>query len=116
MLGRIILLLIQLAVGWYAAPEIMRYIRVDLGNLQILVFAVLCGLIVWALGVLGALVLKDVAKPSGSTLAVAVIGALVFAGLTLVPEVREAVAKVIGGVPLRTYPLLGAVIGYAIKR
>jgi FtsH-binding integral membrane protein len=116
MLGRIILLLIQLAVGWYAAPEIMRYVKVDVGDFRILIYALLFGVIVWILGVLGALVLKDVARPSGSTLAVAVIGALIFAGLTLVPDVTQAVAKVVNGVPDRAYPLLGAVIGYAIKR
>jgi hypothetical protein len=116
MLGRIILLLIQLLVGWFAAPEIMRYVRVDFGNFQILIFAVLCGVIVWVLGVLGALVIKDVAKPSGSTLIVALIGALVFAGLTLNQDVMHAVAKVVEGVPKNAFPLIGAVIGYAIKR
>ena len=116
MLGRIILLLFQLAVGWISAPHIMRYVSVDLGKAEIFIYGLRFAVIAWILGVLGALILKDVARPSGSTLALAVAAALIFAALTFVPEVTQAVGQVARGLPNLAYPLIGAVLGYAIKR
>lgn len=117
MLGRIVLLLLQLGVGYYTAPKVMAFIKVDLGSLQIFVYALVVAIIVWLLGVVGNLVLKDVARPSPSTLAVAVVAALIFAALTLFPDITRSVSKVIpGGLRADLYPLIGAVIGYAVKR
>lgn len=117
MLGRLVLALIQLAAGWYGAPKIMAFVNLPkLGSLTIFVYAVLFAIIVWLVGVVGSLVLKDVAKPSPSTLAVSLIGAALLGGLTLIPDAMSAIAKVIPGVPKLVFPLIGAVLGYAIKR
>jgi len=116
MLGRLILLLIQIAVGWTLAPVVARYLP-PLGQLRIFAFALIFAIIVWLVGVIGSLVLKDVAKPSPAALTMALLGALLGAGLTLVPQVTGAVAGLIkGGVPLLVWPLAGAVLGYALKR
>ena len=73
-------------------------------------------ILVWLTGMVGAVVLKDVAQPTPSTLSVALIGALIGAGLTLVPDITKAVSGLAKGVPLHAYPLIGAVLGYAVKR
>jgi hypothetical protein len=72
--------------------------------------------LIWLIGFLGAIALQDVAQPLLSTLTVALVGALIGAGLTLVPDLMRAVAGVVKGVPVLAYPLLGAVLGYAVKR
>ena len=117
MLGRLVLCLIQLGVGWYAAPKLMALMNLpSFGRFNIFVYAVMFAIIVWLLGVVGSLILKDVAKPSPSTLAFALVGAGLLAGLTLIPAVMEPVRGVIGRVDQTWFPLVGAVIGYAIKR
>lgn len=119
MLGRLVLIIVQLVVGWRLMadfPQVLAYSPVELtGHLELFGYAVLFGLIVWALGLLGALILKDVASPTPSTLLVALIGAFAFAALTLVPDVQAAISRVINLDP-KLYPLIGAVLGYAIKR
>lgn len=117
MLGRLVLALIQLAAGWYGAPKLMALVNLPkMGSLTIFAYAALFAIIVWLIGVVGSLVLKDVAKPSPSTLAFALLGAALLAGLTMVPDAMKAIAKVIPGVPKLVFPLIGAVVGYAIKR
>ncbi len=115
MLGRLVLVLLQLAIGWFAGPIIMAKIP-GFGDLNIFIYAIVFAIITWLIGMLGGLVLKDVARPSPATLTFALVGGLIGAGLTMVPQITEAIAGVIKGVPLRAYPLIGAVIGYALKR
>lgn len=114
MLGRIVLIIIQFAVAWRLAPEIERFLP-PLGQLEIFAYALIFALIVFVLGVIGHLVLKDVAQPTPSTLAASVILALICAALTLFPDITRAINSVIN-VPILLYPLVGAVIGYAIKK
>lgn len=114
MLGRLLLLVLQLAICWFVGPEIFKKLP-QLGQLNIFVQAVVFAILVWLIGVVGAIVLKDVGTPSASTLTAALVGALIGAALTLFPDITKAVASVIKGVPLMAYPLVGAVLGYAIK-
>lgn len=115
MLGRLLLLVLQLVVCWFAGPEIFKKLP-QFGQLNIFVQAVVFAILVWVVGVLGAIVLKDVAQPSAATLTTALIGALLGAALTLFPDITKAIAGVVRGIPLMAYPLVGAVLGYAIKR
>mgnify|MGYP000851924230 CR=1 FL=1 len=115
MIGRLLLILVQLGLGWVLAPMIMAKLP-GFGTLNIFVYAVVFAVLVWLTGMIGAVVLKDVAQPTPSTLSIALLGALIGAGLTLVPDVTKAVASVVKGVPLHAYPLIGAVLGYAVKR
>ena len=115
MLGRLLLLVLQLAICWFIGPEIFKKLP-QLGQLNIFVQAVVFAILVWLIGMVGAIVLKDVGTPSAATLTAALVGALIFAALTLIPDVTRAVGSVIKGVPLLAYPLVGAVLGYAVKR
>lgn len=114
MFGRLILIALQLAIGWFAAPEVAKHLP-KLGDLDFFVMAAIFAVIVWLVGFIGALVLKDVGQPTPSTLLVALVCAVIFAGLTLVPEVMNAINGVVR-IPVLAYPLIGAVLGYAIKR
>jgi hypothetical protein len=115
MFGRLVLLLLQIAVCWFVGPEIFKKLP-QLGQLTIFVQGVVFAILTWLVGIIGAIVLKDVGQPSGSTLTAALIGALIGAGLTLIPDVTKAIGSVVKGVPILAYPLVGAVLGYAIKR
>ena len=115
MLGRLLVLVLQLAICWLIGPEIFKKLPA-FGQLDIFVHAVVFAILVWLVGMLGATVLKDVAQPSAGTLTVALIGALIGAAMTLFPDVTKAIAGVAKGLPPTAYPLVGAVLGYAIKR
>jgi hypothetical protein len=117
MLPKIILTLVQLYVGWTFAPQIRAMFAVKLGNLDIFILAVIVAVLVWLVGHLGALVLKETAAPTSQTLVVVLVLALIFAGLTLVPVVTSTLDGTLGlRIPTVAYPLLGAVLGYLLKR
>lgn len=85
-----------------------------LGRLVLLVLQL--AILVWLVGVLGAVVLKDVAQPSAATLTATLIGALLLAGATLFPALTKAITGGAKALPLLAYPLVGAVLGYLVKR
>ena len=117
MLPRIILTIVQLAIGWTLGAQIRGMVPINVGALDIFLTAVVLAVLVWLTGQLGALVLKDTPPPSTATLTACLVLALAGAALTLVPPVTQAVSSVLkGGVPLRGYPLIGAVIGYLLRR
>ena len=117
MLPRIVLILMQLGVGWSLAPQVRALIPVKFGALDVFLLAVIVAVLVWLTGHIGGLVLKDTPAPSPATLSLTVVLALMFAGLTMIPQVTAAVANVAGGrIPLQAYPLIGAIIGYAVRR
>ena len=115
MLARLVLIAIQVGLAIWLAPKIKAYINVDLQGFDIFVYAAIFGLLVWLVGIVGHLVLKDVAQPTPSTLVVALITAAAFAGLTFIPDVMEAVRRVVT-LDSYYYPLVGAVLGYAVKK
>lgn len=115
MLGRLILILVQLAAGWYLSSEIMRLLP-NMGGMKLLLLAVVFAILVWAIGALGSIVLKGVAQPSPSTLVFALVGALLFALIPMIPDAAKAVASVVKGLDPKLFPLIGAVLGYAVKR
>ena len=115
MLARLILMLVQLAVGWYGAMEVLPHLP-RLGKLDIFLLAAIFAVIVWVLGLIAAVILKDISQPSGPTLLFAVGVAVLFAALTVVPDVKDAVTSVVGRIDSRIYPLVGAVLGYAVHR
>lgn len=119
MLPRIVLFVLQLIAAWYLAPVIKGVLPVLLARpYDIFLYAILYALIIMIIGFAGSLVLKDVPTPSGATLAVSLLLAIGLAALTLVPAITQALG---GAVPvlrtnLNVYPLLGALIGYFVKR
>jgi hypothetical protein len=117
MLPKIILTLLQVHIGWAYAPVVRGVIPTRLGTLDIFLLAVVIAVLVWLVGHIGALVLKETPPPSNSTLAYSLGLALVFAALTLVPQVTSLVGSTLRlSVPLPVYPLIGAVLGYLIKK
>lgn len=114
MLGRLLLILVQLVVGWYASLEIMKSMP-NIGSLDIFVLAGVFAVIVWAIGLLAGAVFKDLSQPGAPGLLVAFASAVLFALLGGFPEVQNAVITVTGNLDARLYPLIGAVVGYAIQ-
>jgi hypothetical protein len=115
MLARLLLLLVQLAVGWFLAPQIARYVP-SFGTFDIFIYAVIFALLVTIVGFIGSLILQGVGTPGTGTLTSSLLFALIFAALTLLPPVTNFVADFVPGLQLRLYPLIGAVLGYLIKR
>ena len=116
MLSRLILLLVQAIVAWVAAPVIVRYIP-GLGGLQLLVYAVVFAVLVWVVGLVLSQVLRGAGMPSSGTLVAALILALIGAAIvTWLPVFVPDVRPVLRNIPDLAYPLIGALLGYHIKR
>lgn len=120
MLGYIILIILQMGGAWALAPQLKRYLPAipQFGgyNVEIFVWALLFAVIVFVIGFIGSIVLKGVRTPGAGTLSFSVLLALIFAALTFVPLITQAVAQFIPGVDVLWWPLIGAVIGYFVKR
>lgn len=111
MLGRLVLILLQLAVGWFAAPQVLRYVPVG-GDAQVFVYAVAAAIIVWVVGLIGAQILKDVATPSAGTLAAALLGGVI--GAAIVAFKINSMIPI--NVPPNLWPLGLATLGYALRK
>jgi hypothetical protein len=117
MLPKLVLTLLQIHVGWTYGPLLTAMIPANLGTLGIFLLAVVVAILVWLVGHVGALVLKDTPPPTNATLTVVLLLALLFATLTLVPAVPAAIAGTLKlRVPTVAYPLVGAMLGYLLKR
>ncbi len=112
MLGRLILILLQVIIAWFGAPKIMAYIH--LGSiLETFAFAAVCAIIVFLVGIIAAQVLQDVGTPSSATLSWSLIFALIAAAIAIWgPQLVPA----IGRVPDNALIVAGAVLGYLVKR
>jgi hypothetical protein len=116
MLSRLILLVAQLAVAWFATPYIVRYIP-GLGRFQLFVYAAVFAVLVWVVGLVLSQVLRETGMPSSATLAATLILALIGAAVvTWLPVFLPDVRTSMRALPDLAYPLIGAVIGYHIKR
>lgn len=114
MLGRLMLILVQLVVGWYAALEIVKALP-TFGSFGIFALAAIFALLVWAIGLLAAAVMKDVSRPGPPALMFAFAAAVIFSAVPIFPDAQQAVTSVVGDLDARVYPLVGAVIGYAVQ-
>lgn len=116
MLSRLILLVLQAIVAWVAAPAIVRYIP-GLGGLQLFVYAVVFAVLVWVVGLVLSQVLKGAGMPSSATLVAALILALIAAAIyTWLPTAVPEVKPVLLNLQEKVYPLIGALLGYHLKR
>jgi uncharacterized membrane protein YdcZ (DUF606 family) len=113
MLGRLVLIALQLGIGWFATPEILRYIRIG-GDVQMFVEGAAAAVIVWVVGLVGAQALKEVSTPSPATLVWALIGGLI--GAAIVVFKIPGMLQLPFSVPALMWPLGLAIVGYAIKR
>ncbi|HWB46076.1 MAG TPA: hypothetical protein VG900_11605 [Hyphomicrobiaceae bacterium] len=116
MLSRLVLLALQLIIGWVAAPEIVRYLP-RMGELSLFVFAVVFAVLVWVVGLVLAQVLRDIGTPGSPTLVSCLIVALIGAALIKwLPLFVPDLGRPMHSVPALVYPLIGAVIGYHARR
>jgi len=114
MLGRLVLVLLQIVGGFVLGKMAMGYIPVK-GELSLFVFAVVVSVLVLLIGVVAAQVVKDVGVPHGGALSSALVLALVMAliwtfGPGLVPDLPWS------KVPDEWAVLAGAVLGYFGKQ
>ncbi|MEO8651635.1 MAG: hypothetical protein ABI391_04975 [Hyphomicrobiaceae bacterium] len=120
MLPHLILIVLQLLGAVYVAPVIKGYIpafrHIGGYDVDIFVGAILFAVVIFVIGFIGSIVLKGVRTPGAGALMLALVLALIIAALTLVPQVTRATAD--AGLRIATFwwPLVGAMIGYFIKR
>jgi hypothetical protein len=120
MLGYVILIILQIAGAWTLAPQLKRFLPAipQFGgyNVEIFVWALIFAVIVFVIGFIGSIVLKGVRTPGAGTLTVSLLLALILAALTFIPPITQAVAQIVPRVEILWWPLLGAVVGYFVKR
>lgn len=114
MLGYLILAIVQLVIGFLAAPQLAGLLGLSFGgDTQNFITAAAAAIIVWLVGVVGSLVLKVVRMPGSGTLIAALVGALIGAVVVTVPAIREQV-------PISAAPgvvwTVGAILGFLIRR
>lgn len=114
MLGYIILIILQIICAWFGAPMVLKYVPASIGATPILfVHAAIFAVIVWIVALVGSFVIKDVRLPSSSSLASALVGALIGAAVIVTPGL-------LAQIPLKFAPLflpLGlAILGYLLRR
>jgi hypothetical protein len=116
MLGRLILLLLQIVIGWFGTNAIMGFLKASqFANFRLFIFAIVAAIVVFLVGIISAQVLREVGQPSSHTLSWAVVFALIAAALwTFGPTYLAAVPW--NRVQAEYAVLAGAIIGYLIKR
>lgn len=113
MLGRLILILAQLIIGWYASNALMSLIKFN--DFRLYIFAIIAAIVVFLIGVLGALVLQGVGRPGSATLSMTLVFALIAALLwSFGPQILPTLPW--GSVKAQVAVLVAAVLGYLVKR
>lgn len=116
MLGRLVLLLLQIVGGWFGTNAVMQHIP-NAGQFDLFIFAVVAAIVVFLIGVIAAQIVKDVWTPSGHTLSWALGFALIAALLWTFGPTTPFLKEISWGkVPAYYAVLAGAIIGYMIKR
>ena len=113
MLGRLVLLLLQITLGWFASNALMTYVK--FGEFRLFIFAVIAAIVVYLIGIIAAQVIKDVGSPSSQTLSASLVLALIAAaiatwGPSLIPQIPWS------QVPDKYLVMAGAILGYMFKR
>jgi hypothetical protein len=115
MLGYLILLAVQIIAAWFGEPQVTRLLPGNFGPVvNDCIEAAVYAVIVWIVGVVASLVLKDVAQPGPSTLVSALVGALI--GVAIVYLLPQFGVRLPGGINEEFIPLAGAVLGYFVRR
>jgi hypothetical protein len=116
MLGYIILVIVQFAAAFVGGPQLAgRIPGLDSGNVRVFVQAVIYALIVWVVGVVASILLKDVRMPGSATLTTALIGAIIGATILSIPQALNALYSVVH-FPQAYLPIFGAILGYLVRR
>ena len=118
MLGRLVLFLLQIVVGWFGSNALMGMVGGSVpGSLKLYVFAIVAAIVVFLIGVIAAQILKDVGTPGSPTLSwsltLALIAALLWSFGPTLPLLKEIPW---GKVPALYAVLAGAILGYWYKK
>lgn len=109
-MGRLVLFIAQLIIVFVLGTAAIKYLSFEV--IKTFVYAVLFALIAWLTGIVGARVLQGVTPPPQQALFTSIVGALIGAALLFVPQVRSLVPQL----PELAWPVIGAVLGYHVKR
>ena len=109
-MGRIVLFVVQLIVVFVVGTAAIKYLSFDV--IRTFVYAMLFALLAWLTGIVGARVLQGVSPPPQQALFTAIVGGLIGAALLFIPQVRSLVPQL----PELAWPVIGAVLGYHVKR
>lgn len=119
MLPRLVLLVVQLAAAWFLADSVRSILSPIVGRqYDIFLYAVIYAAIIMVVGFAGSLVLKNVRVPTVGTFLVSLLFALILAGAIFFDQIRtplEAAIPLLRG-NAKVYPLVGAMLGYILKR
>jgi hypothetical protein len=114
MLGMLVLILLQIALGYFVTPLFAGRIPAP-GTFYLFMYGVIAAIVVFLIGLLGAQVLKDVGMPPQAALSSALVFALIGAAIaTWGPDLLPMVPW--GKVPGRCIVLGAAVLGYTVKK
>lgn len=117
MLGRLVLLLIQIVVGWFGSKALMGFLSGVPSAFSLYVFAVVAAIVVFLIGIIAAQILKDVGQPSSHTLSwslgFALVAALLWSFGPTLPLLSEIPWR---RVPAEYAVLAAAILGYHIKK
>ncbi len=118
MLGRLVLLLLQIVIGWFGSKAIMGWLGSAVpAAFDIYVFAIVAAIVVFLVGIIAAQVLQGIWTPGSGTLTaslvVGIIAALLWSFGPTLPVLSEIPW---GRVPAMYAVLAGVILGYHIKR
>lgn len=112
MVGHLLLVVLQFIAAFLGAPYVLEHIPVS-GDLQTFVHAGVYAVIVWIVGLVACFALKEVRMPTSATLVTTLIGAMIGAALMFFPQLLAAIPLKF---PPLYLPLIGAIIGYTLRR
>lgn len=114
MLGYLVLIALQIVLGWFGKDVIAAQIPNQGALIDAIVDAACFAVIVWLVGLIGSLVLKSVRRPGSGTLVSSLIGALIGAAIVLfVPDLLRTLPAQVNH---DFIPLAGAILGYLVRR
>lgn len=117
MLGRVVLILLQIIGAWFGAQFVAGFIPDGGPVLTLILYAVLFTVFSWIVGLVGAEAIKGINRPQGSSFVISLLLALVGAGILIAPTYVPSLQFTLpAGIRDLYVPLLGAVIGYQLGR
>lgn len=118
MLGRLILLLLQIVIGWFGANAIMGALGGAVpGTFALFVFAIVVAIVIFLVGVIAGQVLQGVWVPSSRTLTWSLVFGLVAALLWQFGPTLPVLSEVPWArIPDKYAVLAAALLGYHIRK
>jgi hypothetical protein len=113
-MGRLILFVLQLVLGWAAGLAIVRYTNFT-GPMKLAMFAIAFAAVVYLIGLIAAELLQGVNRPAPRALISALVGAGLGLLLLVLPPYVPQLKPFLAQIPDLYLPLIGAVLGYHVR-